>query len=704
MEECVKTMTESVLNLRVISTSVEATVAEAARIMRGHNVSCLVVNDPDGKIIGVITERDIVSLFAVRPADSHAALVGEIMSDHVISVLPGTPMIEAEKIMANAHVRHLPVVLDDVAVGMVSSRDAIESQMRADRSMKAAAEQVALLSTCLRSLDFDDVVNMITREVPRMFSASQAVLCLTGMETSSASGTLIRRNECVCQQRKMQSDEWCQRLKGKTHIFSEDASQVCCEANCSGAMLKIPLNMAGLDNHAHVHEVGGWVCMCGLDFSADDARELIDYKGRLVGEILNVNLANAKRYQMIRESSMTDSLTGVGTRRLFDEKIEDECIRSRRSNRPFCVAMIDVDNFKRVNDEIGHGGGDQALVGLAKISLEIIRVGDVLARYGGDEFVLLLPETCLADAMAVLDRIRCKFESSDQIMDRPITVSAGVVEQPGDAPASPTELVHRADLALYRAKQIGKNRIETWQKAMEHPQQASLLETERIQSLEKQITQMSTQSKDMFVQSIWGLVHAIEARDAYTRNHSENVMRYAVVIAETMQIDSQEIEVIRRAAMIHDVGKIGIPDAILNKPGKLTPEERAIMEQHSLIGANILGQMRFLEREMPIVRHHHERYDGLGYPDGISGSQIPFGARILAVADAFDAISSDRIYHKGRSPDETIEMLLSSRGTQLDGDPVDAMASWIDGMRGEMNTAELTASQLLEATGSVVIS
>jgi HD-GYP domain-containing protein (c-di-GMP phosphodiesterase class II) len=155
-------------------------------------------------------------------------------------------------------------------------------------------------------------------------------------------------------------------------------------------------------------------------------------------------------------------------------------------------------------------------------------------------------------------------------------------------------------------------------------------------------------------------------------------MRYAVGVAETMGLRTGEIDVIRRAAMVHDIGKIGVPDNILRKPGPLTEDERLVMQQHPLIGAGILDQMRFLERELPIVRHHHERWDGRGYPDRLAETTIPLGARVLAVADCFDAITSDRVYRRSRCVPEALQTLADEAGAQFDPAVVEAMLRWVE--------------------------
>lgn len=177
---------------------------------------------------------------------------------------------------------------------------------------------------------------------------------------------------------------------------------------------------------------------------------------------------------------------------------------------------------------------------------------------------------------------------------------------------------------------------------------------------------LSAQSKDFFIQSVHSLVQALEARDPYTRSHSDNVLRYAVAIAQTLKLSALEVETVRIAAMIHDIGKLGVPDSILLKPGRLTDGERKVMEEHPAIAMRILDNLRFLDRELPAIRHHHERWDGNGYPDRLAATRIPLEARILTAADAFDAMTSTRIYHQSRTVAQAQKILKECRGTQFD--------------------------------------
>jgi HD-GYP domain-containing protein (c-di-GMP phosphodiesterase class II) len=306
------------------------------------------------------------------------------------------------------------------------------------------------------------------------------------------------------------------------------------------------------------------------------------------------------------------------------------------------------------------------------------RTSDVLARYGGDEFVLLLPETELESGFLVVERIRKQIGGMLVAEGIAMTISCGVVDNRSCPDTNANELVRRADMALYRAKEAGRNRTESWANLSRDPSVISEEEDQEIVDLREKLADISTQAKDAFIQSIGGLVKALDARDPYTKQHSENTMRYAVSIAEALGLADEEVAVIRRAAVIHDLGKIGVRDSVLLCPRKLTPHELRIMQQHPVIAGRILDQMRFLERELPIVRHHHERWDGQGYPDGLSGPAIPLGARILAVADAFDAITSTRVYRDAKSAPEALRILADNAGTQFDQTVVEAMLQWAD--------------------------
>lgn len=394
----------------------------------------------------------------------------------------------------------------------------------------------------------------------------------------------------------------------------------------------------------------------------------------------------------------TDGLTGLWNRRLFDEMLVKELARVSRSGLPLSLAVIDVDYLKAVNDTYGHVFGDRVLATVGRILRETIRTSDAAARFAGDEFVVLMPETTETQAVEALDRFRVKVKESsvtDGKRSVQVGISAGIAAVDRDTVVRPESFVVMADDALYAAKHAGRNRIQTWS-AMRQGEPAPS-DGGEIEDLRYQVATLSYQARDAFVRSMWSLIQALEARDRYTRGHSENVMRYAIAIAETMGLESDDIDVIRRAAMMHDVGKIGTPDAILRKPGPLTGGERRRIEEHVINGVRILEQMRTLEREIPLVRSHHERWDGKGYPDGLAGETVPLGARILAVADTFDAITSDRVYRKGRGVADAVRILREESGRQVDGRAVDALITWIGRTTGSDEIGpDLRATELLK--------
>ena len=421
----------------------------------------------------------------------------------------------------------------------------------------------------------------------------------------------------------------------------------------------------------------------------------------MVDDLEHAHAEMEKANRRLEELATTDELTGLANRRRFMEAIGLETERARRYRSDFALAMIDVDGFKAINDTCGHVFGDRVLVEVAKALEEGARATDVVARYGGDEFIVLMPNTDARQAVSAVERFRRRIAGrviSDGKRSLEVSISAGVSALDSkDRTAGPDLLIRQADEALYAAKHGGGNVTKTWNEIARDRTESVGDETARVEDLRREVTGLSLQAKEIVVQSLGGLVHALEARDSYTKAHSANVTRYAVAIAETLELAPEETAVIRRAAMVHDIGKIAVPDGILRKPGPLDDHERRIMQGHVLAGVKIIDQMHFLERETPIVRHHHERWEGGGYPDGISGEAIPLGARILAVADAFDAITSNRVYHNARSVSEALQVLIEESGRQFAPGVVDAMVKWVLKTGRELGKeSDLAVTDLLE--------
>jgi len=680
----------------VVTISLRDNIKKAAEEMLSHNVGCLIVNDEEGLFIGLVTERDVAHHVAVSPDDAARTSVAQIMTDHVVSCAPGTPTSEARRIMTGHRIRHLPIVENGTVVGVLSARDIMDRQLLEDR---AAAEEVAMLSKCLKSIDLAEAAEIVAMEAPRLFAAKNCVLCLYPNGDRSREPELKSSNRCSCVVCHLESLQGIENTSSEDGYYDEEIPAGCVDHDGHPPRLVLPLDIVGLPETGSTREkrLSGYLCMCGLDRSSTADRELATYKAKLMREIIVAHLTNSMRYQQARLTSLTDPLTGVGSRKLLEDKLQEEYDRARRYKRPFSVAIIDLDHFKMVNDNLGHATGDEAIRKLAECVNREKRGPDVLARYGGDEFVLLLPETKAVAAAVLLERIRAKVQEVRLDEEMSLSVSCGIADTLPETDDPAREIMRRADLALYDAKNAGRNCVRLWDKTMNRLLNSGEIEIERIKRLQRRLIGLSEKAEKLFMESIWSLVQALEAKDVHARRHSENVMAYSVGIARTMELGPRYVDLIHRAAMVHDIGKIGIPDAILFKPDHLAAHERRLVEQHPLIAVRILEKMSFLEKEMAIVRHHHERWNGQGYPDGLTRTAIPLGARIIAAADTFDALTSSRAYHASRSVAEGLHILKDSAGYDFDPQVTAAMVAWVDGVAVRLRTTpdHLTTGDLL---------
>jgi diguanylate cyclase (GGDEF)-like protein/putative nucleotidyltransferase with HDIG domain len=367
-----------------------------------------------------------------------------------------------------------------------------------------------------------------------------------------------------------------------------------------------------------------------------------------------IALQNALLHERALAQASTDGLTGLLNHKTFQTRLREDANHAVRTDRHLCMMMIDLDDFKLVNDTYGHQTGDALLIAVAGALNAGVRSTDIAARYGGDEFAVIMPETNLAAGLVMAERVRAAMARL-RVMDGEIPISIrasiGVAELPMHAMTRDT-LIRAADQAAYAAKQTGKGKVCRPEDALAPLDQDSAALAKRFEY-----------SKRATVEA---LAAAVDAKDPYTRGHSQRVSTYAGVLAETMGLSSADVLRVRLAGLLHDVGKIGVPDAILTKTGKLSDEELASIKQHPAIGERMLSPLPFLSDILPAVRHHHERWDGLGYPDGLSGNAIPRDAAILMVADSFDAMTSNRTYRTALPLEEAARRVREGCGTQFD--------------------------------------
>ena len=348
--------------------------------------------------------------------------------------------------------------------------------------------------------------------------------------------------------------------------------------------------------------------------------------------------------------AITDPLTGLYNHRHFQERLEAEIRSADRFGQSVSVTVIDLDEFSRINSVKGHAGGDVLLNAVAGCVRAAVRDADIVCRVGGDEIAVIFADTDTATAAGICGRIRDSLRNGECVEGWPVTGSIGVASYPADA-KDREELVRKADGAQYWAKYHGKNQVVVYDPEVV----LALNAEERIRNLQRQ----------SHLTTVRALAAAVDARDPLTQFHSRNVATLAVALADEVGLDRNKTQLIEVAALLHDIGKIGISDAVLRKTGRLTPTERAHIEEHPLLGEQILSSTRLVEI-LPWVVAHHERFDGAGYPRGLKGEAIPYEARILAICDAYDAMTCDRPYRSALSRDAAVQELDLNIGTQFD--------------------------------------
>ena len=357
------------------------------------------------------------------------------------------------------------------------------------------------------------------------------------------------------------------------------------------------------------------------------------------------------------EATRRDALTGMFNHGSIVAQLADAVDASRATGRQIAVALIDIDNFRLLNDTHGHDAGDAVLLEVARLVTELGATGAAVARYGPDEFLVVYRDRPLSEVLraartlqASMRQVGFRFGTSEEL---PVTVSIGLASFPEHADAV-TDLLSEASVALGEARASGGDSV-----IIAHRE-----EREKVAASSFDVLQ--------------GLVIAVDTKDRYTKRHSEDVARYAVFLARQLGLDDDMLDVIHIAGLLHDVGKIGIPDALLRKPGKLTGDEYKVFQQHVALGDSIVRDVPHVELVRAGIRHHHERWDGQGYLEGLEGDAIPVIGRVLAVADAFSAMTTTRPYRKALPVEEALKRLGDAAGTQLQEELVAAFITGIE--------------------------
>jgi diguanylate cyclase (GGDEF)-like protein len=405
-----------------------------------------------------------------------------------------------------------------------------------------------------------------------------------------------------------------------------------------------------------------------------------------LADLLATALHNSFVFQKLQQQSITDGLTRIKTRRYFWEALSSEWKRASRSGRPFSVVLVDLDKFKEVNDTFGHLEGDLVLARVGRLLEQKCRQSNVVARYGGDEFIILMPETGVEQAQILAERLRLWLATDPMLSEHKITGSFGVASFPMHG-FSAESIIRVADAGMYVSKKAGGDRVST----AEEPTQdeggtvqrqlvsgyiEGFLQRERtgpedlselVSTLNKLSAGTREQGPSLLKDSIEALARAAEAREAHVSGHGEAVAQYCEIIGRALGLSPDEVRDLGFAGRVHDVGKIFVPERVLNKHGSLTEQEFEVLKEHAHWGAEILSTVPDGERIRKAVECHHEYSDGSGYPSGLHGDEIPLWSRIITVTDAYVNLTSDRALTPGKTSEQAIAELERYSGLKYDG-------------------------------------
>ncbi|MHB8155415.1 MAG: diguanylate cyclase [Candidatus Omnitrophota bacterium] len=402
----------------------------------------------------------------------------------------------------------------------------------------------------------------------------------------------------------------------------------------------------------------------------DLLEETIRYKNSEF-EKSKINRELLKTITKFKSFSLIDVHTGLYNYRYLQEAIEVEFHQARRYAQNLTVIMMDIDYFKSINDVYGIAFGDLVLKQLAKQLKRMVRRYDILIRYSGEEFIIISPRLNRSAGFVMAQRLLDALNYIDFGNKKhkvKLKMSFSVASFPNDRAKNGMDLVNLADRLLNKAKEGGGNRAYS-SLDVKNPFSQGMEKISKavgVRTLKNTISKLNKQSKQGLSESIFAFAKTLELKDHYTGEHVKNTVHFAIGIAQELNLSREDVELIKQAAMLHDLGKIGISENVLLKKGKLNKKEFDEIKKHPQIGADIIRPIQFLHDLIPFIFYHHERWDGKGYPTGIKGEDIPVGARIIAIADVYQALISDRPYHKAFTKKSAIDIIRKSSGTQFD--------------------------------------
>ncbi len=433
------------------------------------------------------------------------------------------------------------------------------------------------------------------------------------------------------------------------------------------------------DKTFSTHEKDGIRCAYGFFIDVTKRKQAEQEKDKLTKELMSSN-------RRMKQLALRDSQTGLYNHRYLEDVIEAEFYRAKRYVHPLSVIMLDIDYFKSINDAYGHQFGDLVLKQLARQLKMMVRRYDTVIRSGGEEFVILSPGTDRAMAVKLAQRILNAvnlYDFGSKKHTVKLSLSIAVVSFPEDKLmeekrsvkiiTTGIDLINFGDKILDKIKESGGNKVYSYWDVRTKGENVFVKgkEVDNIKLLESKLEKFTKQANQSLIEAVFAFAKTIELKDHYTGEHVEKTVQYAIEIAENLFLSREEVEHIKQAAILHDLGKIGISEAILCKQSKLTKEEFEIIKTHPQIGVDIIRPVHLLHDLIPSILYHHERWDGKGYPGGLKGTEIPLGARIVSLADVYQALISDRPYRKSFSNDDALMMIRNGSGTQFDPKIVD---------------------------------